>query len=491
MKNLKKIFLFTAIAGIFYACDDATEIIQKGELPESIVYETVEDMNQVLVNVYSNVTNKSIIGFTSIFTDETAIGESNGGQNLEDYRFNIFPTNSFAQNIWASNYAAIAAANRLIEGSENVIVEEGSAEEAEKNRILAEARAIRAFAHFQLLTFFSEDLTDNNGLGVIIADYVPVAPYTDQLPRSTNSEVFAFIESDLDYAVENLQGGNSYLYITPNFITALRARMELYRGNHTQAEIFANQLISNPGYSLASSAQAYLAIWTDQNPQENIFALARPFGQAAIADLWFFNNATLAGGPFLEMSRSLFNKLTEVPGDFRATAFVHPSSIIAPDYQTVPDYRNSDVLVIGKYRGITGAPLNNDLKIFRIVEMHFIVAEARAAAGDFAGVAAALQTIRNARFASAAQVPVRASAQEAWADILDERRLELCYEGHRYIDLKRLGTLANRTVDRYVRDCEPYNACSISVEDYRFTLPIPINELNGNFVIREQQNPGY
>lgn len=491
MKNLKKIFLFTAVAGMFYACDDATDIIQKGELPESIVYETVRDMDEVLNNVYANVSNKSIIGFTSIFTDETAIGESNGGQNLEDYRFNLFPTNTFAQNIWASNYAAINRANRLIDGSESVIVEEGSAEEAEKNRILAEARAIRAFSHFQLLTFFSEDLTDDNGLGVIIADYVPVAPYTDQLPRSTNAEVFAFIESDLEYAEENLQAGNSFYYITPNFITALRARIELYRGNHEQAEIYADQLIGSGFYSLASSFQAFDAIWTDQNPQENIFALARPFGQAAIADLWFFNNATLAGGPFLEMSRSLFNELNETPGDYRRSSFVHSSSVISPNYETVPDYRNADILVIGKYRGISGAPLNNDLKIFRIVEMHFIKAEARAAAGDFAGVAAALQVIRNARFDSDPQVPVRTTAQEAWADILDERRLELCYEGHRYIDLKRLGTLANRTVDRYIRDCEPYNACSISVEDYRFTLPIPINELNANFVIRDQQNPGY
>jgi hypothetical protein len=77
-------------------------------------------------------------------------------------------------------------------------------------------------------------------------------------------------------------------------------------------------------------------------------------------------------------------------------------------------------------------------------------------------------------------------------DIILERRKELAFEGHRYIDLKRLGTDAGVTItDRYSQDAVNASALSpanINVTDYRFTLPIPQNELNVNPML---QNPGY
>ncbi len=82
--------------------------------------------------------------------------------------------------------------------------------------------------------------------------------------------------------------------------------------------------------------------------------------------------------------------------------------------------------------------------------MYFIRAEALTAAGDLPGAAAAILAVRTARTfrGPAPTLPVYYSATAAWADILYERRLELCFEGHRYIDLKRLGTLANVGLDR-------------------------------------------
>ena len=149
--------------------------------------------------------------------------------------------------------------------------------------------------------------------------------------------------------------------------------------------------------------------------------------------------------------------------------------------------------MIDKYPGKAGLDLINDLKIFRLSEMYFIKAEALVSEGDLAGAAAIIKTIRDVRNRLAPQpLPVYANATAAWADILKERRIELCYEGHRYIDLKRLGALAGGlTIDRYTRDCETVQTCSIPLTDYRFTVPIPINEINTNPNIRAQQNPGY
>jgi hypothetical protein len=127
--------------------------------------------------------------------------------------------------------------------------------------------------------------------------------------------------------------------------------------------------------------------------------------------------------------------------------------------------------------------------------MYFIIAECRVRANDLPGAAAAIQLVRQARnYIATATVPTPnyTSNTNAFADILLERRKELAFEGHRYIDLKRLGTDAGVTItDRYSQDAVNASALSpanINVTDYRFTLPIPQNELNVNPML---QNPGY
>lgn len=111
--------------------------------------------------------------------------------------------------------------------------------------------------------------------------------------------------------------------------------------------------------------------------------------------------------------------------------------------------------------------------------------------GDLAGAANYIKQIRDARFGSEQPTPSFASPQEAFAGVLEERRVELAFEGHRWLDLKRLGTEANAQIDRDPLDCALTGACTLPVDDYRFTLPIPLIEINANSVIAEQQNPGY
>jgi len=171
---------------------------------------------------------------------------------------------------------------------------------------------------------------------------------------------------------------------------------------------------------------------------------------------------------------------------------VAPTSVISPDFPNDPDPVNNDILVIQKYPGSEGQPLMNDLKVFRSSEMLLILAEARAAQNDLAGAAALIGQLRTARFGSAQADPVFGSQAAAFGGILDERRVELAFEGHRYKDLKRLGTAAGRGIDRNMIDCtEQGNACTLAANDFRFTLPIPIVEITGNPGIAEEQNPGY
>lgn len=505
MKNMKKILLAFLAAGFIYSCEDAYNIRQEGENTSDIAILTIADMQLYLQELYDNITTEDIIGFTSVFTDETAIGFQNGGQNLEEYRFQLFPTNDYASTIWLQNYNLIDDTNRMIQGSQSVIIDPEADDaadlEAEKNRILGEARLMRAFAHFQLLTFYSTDLTDDNALGVIIMDHVaPTLPNNEQLPRSTNGEVFDFIEQDLQFAEANMTIGNSNIYLTPRFITALRARIALYRGQYAQAITFADQAISQPGPGLATRAQyssVFIPVAGEQSlAAEVIFALERPLNKRGIVSNWFFNNATLAGGPFLEVSRSLYDALRATPGDIRTDVVVAPEplSLIADDYETVFEYRRLDQLILRKYPGnpARNLPLNNRISVFRVAELYLIKAEAQVHLNDLVGARTTLNTLRANRISGLSALPNFADATQGFRAVLDERRKELAFEGHRYIDLKRLGTLAGVPgVQRYIRDCSPYGACELLVTDHRFTLPIPNDELNGNATIRPQQNPGY
>ena len=81
------------------------------------------------------------------------------------------------------------------------------------------------------------------------------------------------------------------------------------------------------------------------------------------------------------------------------------------------------------------------------------------------------------------------SQTDAYDAVLKERRLELAFEGHRYLDIKRFKDRLNTGINRDPRDCAAGGNCTMLPSDHRLTLPIPQVELNANPTI--VQNPGY
>lgn len=500
MKNYKNIFYLIGLLIVSVACNDAIEIDQPGRLDADAAFESVADLEAGLFGVYDDFDTSPEIAFSSIFTDELSIGFDNGGQGLADYGFVLNAGSVAPANFWVRNYIAVNSANRLIEAADIITPESGEA--ALYNQILGEAYALRAFAHFELLSYFSTDYTDDSALGVPALDFVPTID--QQLLRNTNGEVYNLILSDLDRA-NSLMGNDTSdpTRINKDFITAFRARIAAYRGNYAEAATFSQAILDK--YPLANRVQ-YEALWLDTDNTEVIFKLERTNndtydGQGATgspaAGGWAgarfaFVDATLTGSPYFEMGRSLFNLLD--PADIRYTVNVAPTSVIDPDYATNNDPA-ADILVIQKYPGSEGQPLMNDLKIFRSSEMLLIRAEAYADGGNINGAAnsaaALLKQLRDARFGTDTALPVFANQGEAFGAILDERRIELAYEGHRYKDLKRLGVRGSRGVSKDPIDCAFNGACTLSADDFRFTLPLPIVEFNANPGLREQQNPGY
>lgn len=542
MRYNKLVLIFVALIGLTFSCQDAYDMRQPGEVnnPED-VYNTVDDLERGALGVYGAWTPITEIEFNSVFTDEVAIGRNNGGQGINDglYTFILQAGSDAPAAIWGNGYAIINFANRILAAAENItpldpadFTDEDEIAAAWKNklryeRVIAEMKAIRAYAHFNLVSYFSENIANDGALGVMILDFVPDYNYETQLPRSTNGEVFAFIEQDLtdveNFFTANAQNIEDYVedgsnppvnWTTPKdrvsnyFVYALRARMNIYRERYNDALTYASKFVgpsntpANSAYPILNTATAWASMLANTNDGEVIFKLRQIDGDPEVGALFNSQSSSLSGSPFYELSRSLYNLYLQSDGDIRkgggvGTNIIDGTSIVAQDYESIGDYRNGDVLVINKYPGNSaqGNNLLNDFMIFRVGEMYLIKAEAQVGLGQLNGssnsAAATLRRLRTYRGASSAAITF-GSSTDAWAQILTERRKELALEGHRWLDIKRLGVKAGGLgVDRYVRDCQFYNACSLDPTSYKFTLPIPTSEIIANGNIAGQQNMGY
>ena len=493
MKNIFK-FIYACLILSIVSCNDAIEIEQPGRLGAENAFQSVSDLRAGLLGAYNFLDTTGEIGLTAAMTDESHRGKDNGGQNNDEQNFNINSSNAYVSRIWGSNYGAIGMANRVIQAAPSI---DSTEDQDEYDNVLGQAHAIRAFAHFQILTFFSPDYTDDSALaGLLVTS--PAVDIFEPRPRSTNGEFYTAINADLDMASSLINASEGVTFMGADFVTALRARMAAYRGQYSVADGYAESLLAN--YSIATQEE-YTAMFEDSDFTEVIFSLERSIGDSYdgqgtegggwVGSLFAFIDATASGGPFMEMSRAVFNIL-DGTDDVRLSRNLNiAESTIDPTYETNDNYLNDDMLLVFKYPGGT-QPLLNDLKVFRASEMLLIRAEAAADAGDLPGAAILLNQLRDARYGSAQSEYSFNTQEEAFKGILDERRLELLFEGHRWVDLKRLGSraeLEEGKIDRDAKECENLADCTLPKTDYRFTLPIPLSETTANSGV--DQNDGY
>ncbi|PRB06864.1 RagB/SusD family nutrient uptake outer membrane protein [Chryseobacterium sp. MYb7] len=510
---MKKVFYILSFFLVLTSCKDALDIVQDGEINDAnVAFQSVDDMQKFLNgSVYPAVNPTNEIFFTSLFTDEIGYGPSSvSTSDILTHRFVLNSTTSQVSGIWASNYNIINKVNILLKGS--ALINYNSLSTANKalyTNILVNARAIRAYAYITLESYFSTNMKDPNALGVMLSTE-QADPFTTKLPRVKNSDIFALIESDLQYALTNYNGvavssgvSAQHYFDKKASINAIAARYYNYKGDDTNAKANADAVISTSTLSLTPFA-AYTSVWNDTARGEIIWSLYRPNSATGtwsnIAGLWTTNSTDIDGSVNFDMGRKLFTLLDTPIGnqnDSRRRDFVDDTSKFDAFYPNGANAREDDVIVINKYpgknppRASSTMQIRNDIKMFRLSEMYFILAEVAAHQGNYAVAADNINKVRKARSENGlAPMPSYSGAQQAYADILLERRKELCLEGHRYVDLKRMGVAAGVGVDRDVYDDDNKTLpLTLPASDYRFTLPIPLNELNANPNI--QQNPGY
>jgi hypothetical protein len=469
---MKKYFLIPILTGLLctVSCSDQLDRVPVDSLVEASAYQTVTDLELGLNGALGIYNAAAVVDFNAIFTDNCRIGIDNGGQQLGLLN-QILTSNTGDQGIWADRYNTINAVNRILAAAESITP--GTGEGARYNDVIGMGRAFRAFMHLELLSYYGFDMLNPSALGVIYQDFVATEGSRE---RNTTQEVFDAIEADLS-AAAGLITNTDINFPTQDFITFTRARAALYSGDYGAAVTFATQIINS--YPLATPAQYAAMFGGDADTTEVIWKYDNVQGSNnSLAGQFIF---TGTGGDFIEASSELRDAFSA--GDIRQAIATTPS--------TSPQ-NTGNAFSVNKYPPNPDAQYINDFKIMRVSEMYLVRAEARARQSQFGPAAADVLAVRTARQSSQATPAAYANLNAAIQDIKDERRLELCYEGQRYLDIKRYAPILNVGITRDPADVNYLGnnfPSTVSATDPRLTFPVPDAEINGNPNIT--QAPGY
>jgi hypothetical protein len=369
------------------------------------------------------------------------------------------PTYTRTTFSWEFPYSMINQLNLYIDGVKN----SSSLSENEKEGLLGQGYALRAFYYFQLAMEFQHTFTYDTSLA---APPIYEEPALEGKPMSTIGALYEFILSDLYTAVQTTpETRQNKSYVNRNVAHAMLARVHQVMGNWQEAANAA--IIARQGYSL--NASEYAQGFDDMNASEWIWALPQRSDQTNyfyIAPHAFTDNESDGYG--LAFWNKDFVSLFS-PTDVRNT-FV--------DLYGVGEGNDYYARASSKFRFSFSA----DIPIIRSAEMLLIEIEAKARLGNENEAASLLLQLQQNRDPNA-----QASGNTGNAlieEILVERRKELYGElGVGWFDAKRLRRGITRTGNHRVG-----SPANLLPDDKKFFLKIPQKEIDSNEYIDDSVN---
>ena len=443
--------------------------------------------------------------------------------DAEIYKSSMTPT-GFPTGKWNSGYQLIDRASALINGARNV----SFAIPANKNKLIAEAKVIRAMTYFKLWELYDNILIDTIPTTVKNAfDSVVYKP-------ASQADVLDLINADLDYAIANLSYNAQPGEVNQGLARHLRAQVAAWQGDWTIMASQCDEIINNGGYSLQPVEKVFGA---DVNTKEAIYVYQYDEATGGSSNLAggeqqylsaFFTARyyEMPGGHIIEDNnwggndfawstpndylKGLYNPdpVTGLSPDKRYTAYFYPDTLIGnkpgdPYYgKKLPQsaYPGGSAAAGGNYRqyhfsikkyqdftkpdGRAGS--YKDVIAYRFAETLLMGAEAHWRMTGNSSDPTALSYINRVR--ERAGVPDFTSIDQD--TILDESARELAFEGGRWFLLKRMGVLFDRVNLHHTFGSAKSNEKVFPMKPWMVRWPIPqsqIDLMGPSF----PQNPGY
>lgn len=474
---MKKIIYFSLImlgaslSGCSGFLDEDPHLKQSNELTLS----NFDGLNKAAIGMYTSLNHTNWYG--SAFTiqgdlraDNAKSSPKSSGRYQIDYNWNYNKANTLA--LWATAYAVVTRACNVINGIETygISTDVGVTQE-EVDHLKGEALFLRALANFDLVRTYAQPYTyapEGAGIPLILVSSL------EKPARATTSKIYEQIVSDLTEAIplfmddfyEDHRDGTVDVkgFASADAAKALLARVYLYMGDYTNAAKYATMLIESSDYTLYT-ADNYTSVWGKDAQSEIIMEVYGSTGNANNPYWENIGNMYNPDGSYGDVcaTKGLVDLFED--GDVRAELFVQPDDYPGFYWPT-------------KYPGKNGDIKQDNIPLFRLSEMYLIRAEAGLNGVQGVDALADYNEIRTHRGLTRAGSVTK-------TDLFNERRRELCFEGHLVFDYARL----QMSLTRVDEDNRLTNNKDIPFPNYKWAAPIPQAELNSN--PNMVQNDGY
>ncbi|WP_220100625.1 RagB/SusD family nutrient uptake outer membrane protein [Chitinophaga oryzae] len=458
----------------------------QGQQPAQEFWTSEGDATKAVNAMYANLHEWRQVGFAALAVEDLGSEETEKGSDPNDASFlsdfdyfRVTASDGQVADFWRGQYQEINFCNQVLDNVPNIKMDD-----ALKNRYLAEAKFIRAYAYFRLVRAYGD---------VPLRLHVPKGPEEYNIPRAPKAEVWAAIEKDLTEAAAVLPPGYDAANAgraTKGAALALHAKVAMYQKKWQDVLTFTNQ-VAGLGYSLFPDYHKLFRV-ANENSVESVFEI---------------QCMTIVGNK--DASNSQYSQIQGVksqPGG--GWGFNTPTQALVDAYEPGDPRKNSTILFRGtktiegdsiKYAGVNrrfnyksyvpftqwvpgyneGADQN--VRVIRYAEVLLMNAEAANELGNSGQARTSLNAVRaRARGGNNGVLPDVTTADQAQLRqaIYHERQIELAMERDRFFDVIRQG-----------RGAQVFGPMGFKAGKNEL-MPIPQTEidLSDN---KLTQNPGY
>lgn len=479
---------------LFYSCSDYLDIRPENSVPvEGLDYSNSANLFLPISAAYASMRNNDAHAFPFFSMFEIASDNADKGSSptdnppalqIDSIRFE--PGNYLFNNLWVAFFNVVSVSNYAIQAMDTFYVNLNS--EADKNLALqyqGEAKAIRAYAYFQLTRAFGR---------VPLIDKNYSAEELGKLPQASTADLYSFMVQDLTDAINVLPDSYSDKYpgrITAYTAAGLLAKVQLYNKQYDQVAQLCDKLISSNQFGLLPTFRNYFSV-AGKNSRESVFeiqssTLGNTTGEATYLEYAYQqgprNNApsNMQGWGFCVPSADLIQFYKDRGETIRPATTLLYRGTLTPEGDSIKSQCENPVYNGKAYTpsydntwSFNGYGFNQNVRILRYADILLMYAEAitRGAAPGSISAEEAFNLVRQRAGMATIASP---TLQEIW----DERRAELAMEEDRYFDLVRTGEAQSVFTKLGIT----YNPNKNNV----YPIPSSQLELNPNLT----QNPGY
>jgi tetratricopeptide (TPR) repeat protein len=390
----------------------------------------------------------------------------------------------YTSALWAYLYRCIRDANYAIRQFPKAT----SMTEEEKQSYLAQAKFFRAFSYFGLVRFWG-------GVPLRTEDNIGV----DNVPRSSEEDIYNFILSDLDYVVKYIPESNTRGLPNRDAANYLLASVYMQLKQYDKALPLLKSIVSSNRYSLVSVRKA--------NDFDNVFG---PYAKETSEEVYYLKSEQGDVGGwgvpvYYNHPNAIVNgeKISKRAGYF--VFYASDKSLMIKDWNRADLRRQYDLLpfdvglgngtyLISKFRdGDSSGDPGNDDPVVRYTDVLLLYAEAEARVNNGPN-AEAMEAINEIHRRAYGKTPKSKSSIDYKLSnyptldsflklLVKEEGYETFGEGKRWLFLKRLGIEKEQ-----IKEMK-----GIDIDSTCLLFPIHEKEYNVNHAIdpKKDQNPGY